>query len=269
MTIAAGFRCQDGVILAADTEMGFSGGTGKTYGSKLFELNNELGCHLTYAGSADYAKGLAYELKQSVRGKPWEAALKSLKATYQTYWDANSSNDPDAASILVSLREGKKVRLYVGRNRHFHQVRQYDALGIGSEQADAIFNPLHSPWMTIAQAGYMAIYALQKVKGLVQGCGGKTEVFEIDDDPKVLPLASFEVQDVREIEADFEFFEQQLRPLLFAFCDLSVSKSAFQAHLRRLGTALKERRAKNLRAHEEDLQVWAAAVRDIRGTEAS
>jgi hypothetical protein len=78
--------------------------------------------------------------------------------------------------------------------------------------------------MTIAQAGYMAIYALQKVKGLVQGCGGKTEIFEIDDNPKVLPLASFEVQDVREIEADFEFFEQQLRPLLFAFCDLSESE---------------------------------------------
>lgn len=266
MTIAVGFRCKDGVILAADTEMSFSGGTEKTYGSKLFELNSELGCHLTYTGSADYAKELVYELKQSVRGKPWETALKSLKATYQTYWDANSSNDPDAASILVSLREGNKVRLYAGRNRHFHQARQYEALGIGSEQADAIFNPLHSPWMTIAQAGYMAIYALQKVKGFVQGCGGKTEIFEIDDDPKVLPRSSFEVQDVREIEADFEFFDQQLRPLLFAFSDLSLSKSAFQVHLRRFGSALKERRAKNLRAHEEDLEVWAAAVRDIQGS---
>ena len=70
----------------------------------------------------------------------------------------------------------------------------------------------------------------------------------------------------KEIEADFEFFDQQLRPLLFAFSDLSLSKSAFQVHLRRFGRALKERRAKNLRAHEEDLEVWAAAVRDIKGS---
>jgi 20S proteasome alpha/beta subunit len=266
MTIAAGFRCKDGVLLAADTEISFSGGAGKTYGSKLFQLDTKLGCHLTYSGSADYAKELVYDLKQSVKGNDWEIAVEGLKTTYQTHWDANFSHDPDGASILVTLRAGKKVQLWVGRNRHFHQARQYETLGIGNEQAEAIFNPLHATWMTVAQARYMAIYALQKVKGFVQGCGGKTEIIEIDDDPDVISLATLEVQDVKEIEADFQFFDQQLRPLLLAFSDLSVNRTAFQAHLTKFGSAIKKRRAKNLKVHEKELEEWATAVREVKGT---
>src|ERR1700740_3854311 len=67
MTIAAGFYCRDGVVLAADTEITISGGAGKTYSSKMLTISPPLGCYATYAGSPDVAKELMQELRQSVR----------------------------------------------------------------------------------------------------------------------------------------------------------------------------------------------------------
>jgi len=264
MTIAAGFRCKDGVVLAADTEISVLGGTGKSYSSKMFEINSGLGSHLTYSGSPDFTKELVQELKQSVAGKPQQSALQALKETYRDYYDAQlPDSDRDTTSMLITLREGKKVHLYVARNRHFAPVRQYEALGIGSEQGEALFNPLHSQWMSTAEAKYMAIYALRRVKGFVQGCGGKTEVIEIGDKADVLSL--YEVmQEIKEIEADFDFFDQQLRPILFTFSDLWVNKSAFQARLRQFGRALKKRRAASVRAYEKDMAEWAKIVRESK-----
>lgn len=263
MTIAAGFRCRDGVVLAADTELTFSGGTGKTYGSKMFSLDGKLGCNLTYAGSADYVKELVYDLKQATQGQPWQEALKALKTTYQTYWDANLQHDQEGSvtSILVTLREGKKVHLYLGRGRHFLPVRQYEALGIGSEQAEALFNPLHSQFMTILQARYMAIYALRRVKGFVQGCGGKSEIVEVEDSSDVLSLSQFDMPDIKEIEADFDFFDQRIKPLIFAFSDTWVNKTAFQVLLREFARALKKRRTSNLRKYDRERAEWEELVK--------
>ncbi len=67
MTIAAGFYCKDGVVLAADTEITISGGAGKTYSSKMLTISSPLGCHATYAGSPDVAKELVHELSQSLQ----------------------------------------------------------------------------------------------------------------------------------------------------------------------------------------------------------
>jgi 20S proteasome alpha/beta subunit len=58
MTIIAGFRCENGVVLAADTEITLDGGTGKTYESKIFVLDSGLGCHLAYTGVSDFAAEL-------------------------------------------------------------------------------------------------------------------------------------------------------------------------------------------------------------------
>ncbi len=81
--------------------------------------------------------------------------------------------------------------------------------------------------MTIAQARYMAIYGLRIVKEFVQGCGGETEITEVENKPYRPPDLSFYFQDIEEIEEHFEFFDQQMRPLIFAFADLWVTKCSF------------------------------------------
>jgi hypothetical protein len=258
MTIAAGFLCKDGVLLAADTEITFSGGKGKTYASKIFHVSStNLNCYLTYAGSPYFAKELVHELGQALDdAPPSQSPLKTIKATYLAYLDEQFAKSPETetASVLVALREGTKVNLYLGSDRHFTQVRGYEVLGIGMEQAEALFNPLHASWMTIYEAIYMAIYALRRVKGFVQGCGGNSEILAIKDKPSFLGLVSFTSDEIKEIEEDFDFFDQHLRPLLFAVADLEVSRSSFQQRLTHFGGALKKRRAGKLRAHEREME---------------
>jgi 20S proteasome alpha/beta subunit len=57
MTVAVGLVCNNGVVLAADTEVTYVGGTGKRYESKIFPIRPEAGCYLTYTGNPDFAKG--------------------------------------------------------------------------------------------------------------------------------------------------------------------------------------------------------------------
>jgi len=107
----------------------------------------------------------------------------------------------------------------------------------------------------------MAIYALRRVKGFVQGCGGKSEIVEVDDNADVISLSQFDMPDIKEIETDFDFFDQRIKPLIFTFSDMWVNKTVFQAHLREFARALKKRRASNLRKHERERAEWEELVK--------
>jgi len=69
MTVVAGFRCTDGVLLAADSLIGFDDDSVQTYESKIFCINPELDIYLAYAGDANFAKEYVRELENATAGK--------------------------------------------------------------------------------------------------------------------------------------------------------------------------------------------------------
>jgi hypothetical protein len=101
---------------------------------------------------------------------------------------------------------------------------------------------------------YVAIYALRKVKGFVQGCGGRTEVEIIEDRFDPLDLGLSEIgRSSSEIEKDFEFLEKQLRPLVCSYPDFSnVDKRYFSGVLRVFERKLKQYRDQKVRAYEKE-----------------
>lgn len=258
MTIAAGFRCKDGIVLCADTEITLS--VGKTYESKIFYPSERLGCHLTYCGSADFAKELVGDLQRTLASTTEDTALSVIKNAYKELFDQSCDpNDVNTwTSILVTLREkvnGKdRVNLYAGRGRHFAPESRYATLGIGQDQSESLFNPLYSQDMTITQAIYMSIYALHLVKGFVPGCGGETQYTELLDDRDLISFGPLFRPQVKDVEKDLVFLSNAFRPVLLTFADLEleVETGAFHAAFREMGKRLKEYRKKRVKAFQAE-----------------
>lgn len=258
MTIIAGFRCKDGVVLTADTEITTDGGTGKTYASKIFSLAPELDCYMAYTGDTDFAEEFSDYLIQNLKGKSSQAALAYIKTAYQEFRAKHYTNAPKDektwAWILITLRQGDTIHLYRGRNRHFAEVKRYSVLGIGQDQAEAAFKSLYESWMSIRQAGYVMIYALRKVKGFVQGCGGDSEIREIPDQEDIFsfPPLPYDQHSTKDIEEDFDFFDKTMRPLVLTFADIeTTTKDDFKSLLKTFAYALTQRRAIHFKEAEK------------------
>jgi 20S proteasome alpha/beta subunit len=65
MTIAVGFRCDDGVILAADTEI--THWQSRSYESKILDISAGYhSCYLAYSGDVMFTKEITEDLKEVV-----------------------------------------------------------------------------------------------------------------------------------------------------------------------------------------------------------
>jgi Proteasome subunit len=261
-TIAAGFRCSDGVVLCADTEITLE--MGKTYQSKIFLINEALGCYLTYSGFPDFAKELADELASKTAGKHADEAVVEIKSSYRDFFQRYCKPDESMTwtSILLTLREANRVNLYIGRQQQFPSEPHYATLGIGQAQAEVVFNPLYHEWMLTDEAVYTAIYGLGIVKRFVSGCGGETEYVEVLDDAHALPFRRLLRPSSREIEQDFEAFSHYVHTTLLAFPNLEVDSRRFKELLQSLQKTLYTHRVKRLQEHEAQQRQWAKGLED-------
>ena len=275
MTIVAGFRCDDGVVLAADTEITFDNGTGKTYESKIFKINELVKCNLAYTGITDFAKEFVDHLRENItrktRDRKWwttttevfpsppialsQEVLSLIKTAYHDFWVEHYTKVPKDektwAHILVTLQHGDRVNLYRGKGRHFIKIAGYAVLGIGQDQAEAAFKRLYDSEVKVNEARYIMLYTLREIKGFVQGCGGDSEIAEIEDAAIPDFHLGQEAQTTKEIERDFDFLDSQIRPLMIAFSDSRVGKQEFRGMLGGFNQAIIKRRSVHLREYKK------------------
>lgn len=139
MTVAVGLVCNNGVVLAADTEITY-GVAGKKEESKLFQINRNCGCWLTYTGHCDFAK----ELVDRLRGKsdafsPSGSSLNLIRSEYNQMLDIQEKHPKEErsfAEFLITLRvpndwsiHGATTHLYQLRGDHCFKVDKYAAIG--------------------------------------------------------------------------------------------------------------------------------------------
>jgi 20S proteasome alpha/beta subunit len=258
MTVVAGLVCSNGVVLAADTEITHADNW-KTYESKIFPINRETGCYFAYTGTPDFAKELADRLRSKTKAKDDPDEITTvIKQEYQAMVGDQRkklASDRTSAQVLVTVRRDVrepfktkihdyKTSLYQATEGNFFEVNDYAVLGIAEAQGTAIFKPLYSRYLSVRENVYRAIYAVQKVKRWLQGVGGETEIIEIlNNDSR--PFADFGKLEIKQIEDDFDFLEEQLKPLMIALPS-TMNDAYFQATLDRFTKALQARHAKRL-----------------------
>jgi hypothetical protein len=253
MTIAAGFKCRDGVILCADSQITLN--QGKKYQAKIFGINKRAGIYLVYSGDVVFARELVDILQEALKERIGKSAVTDVKKIYKDFrrehYTKLPKDEKTTASILITAREGNRILLYYASSGHFMPVDTYEVLGIGQEYGEALFKPLYSKSLSCTEVGYIAIYGLWKVKTFVEGCGGVSHIREIPNEPGFLPKPRWLAEtDMKRIEADYEFFETAISPLIPVFPDRQTDRAEFQAQLAQAVNALKKRRTQILRGRD-------------------
>jgi 20S proteasome alpha/beta subunit len=243
MTIAVGLRCDDGVVLAADSEICLGPG-GKKYEAKFHKISGFASIYMIYAGSVDFAEELAATLRKAVQGKKGTQLIKSIRTAYGSVWREHHTEPITAqktlTDLLFTINEGSRISLFRASGNRLIPVKTYSVLGIGIEKAQAVFSTLYRTGMSSTLAGYMAIYGLGRIKGLVQGCGGGSRVWKITN--SVFDQKCLSESDVARAEEGFVFFEREFSSVMFNFPDPQVDNEHFQTILKRFATAAKRRR---------------------------
>jgi 20S proteasome alpha/beta subunit len=243
MTIAVGLRCDDGVVLAADSEICLGPG-GKKYEAKFHKISVLASVYMIYAGRVDFAEELVRTLRRSIRGKKDNQLTNSVRTAYGSVWREHHIEPVTAqktlTDLLFTINEGSRISLFRASSDRLTPVRTYSVLGIGNEKVRAVFSTLYRTGMSSTLAGYMAIYGLGRIKGLVQGCGGGSRVWKITNSDFDQTFLS--ENEVVSAEESFAFFEREFSSVMFNFPDPRVDHEHFQAILKRFASAAKRRR---------------------------
>jgi hypothetical protein len=197
MTIATGFKCVDGIVLAADGL--YTEGIAKLYGQKIFSIpsNGHYALLIAGAGGVPSLKGIVREIAKRLDARIGQRAtdfshLRSIvEGALGSYYPKHIDSAPQDArddlgvQLLIAMWvSGSGTRLFESCRTAAFEVEDYRCVGIGSHLAgylnDIFFPPGERPSVRIAEP--IAAYIVGRSKHYVQFCGGRTFVRALLDD---------------------------------------------------------------------------------------
>jgi len=196
MTIAAGFRCRDGVVLCTDSE--HTAGQSKFYDHKIFQAE-AANAVMYVAGAGDdlYIRSAAREIESEVQGKSLSfdqievAAEKAVSMIYKEHFAiAHQASDPSAPTMTLLLAaqvEGEKeARLY--RIRETGGITQVGpgVSVVGTEAAESLMRALSDLFFggysqSVYAMRYLAVHMIHRVIRSASYCGGSPQIACLTD----------------------------------------------------------------------------------------
>lgn len=212
VTIIAGFQCTDGMLLCADTEQSL-GNESKSQAHKIKVLHLE-NLKAAVGGSGDaplcefVTSGIFERLTHCKNDL--DEIEDELKAYCRKIFNENirvwrgfpKESIPDV-SFLVAIASTNGSRMFKWETNLFsplHQ-QQHSSIGVGVLQSETLMEDIRFYYPS-RQMLFFAVRMMQKVKQLVQGCGGKTEVVFLNRGGKLIWRPGvFEVDKIEHVSA--------------------------------------------------------------------
>jgi 20S proteasome alpha/beta subunit len=190
VTIVAGFRVQDGILLCSDTE--WSGGA-KVYKEKIFThpfrggvisfavSGNEANAKMVIEDCQDALaqRGTAYtaeELKVIVRG-----AVRNIQEKYVDEVPKAEKADARFDLIIGLMLESGRLQLLATRGRSVLPANDFACHGLGWYVGHPIIESAYDPNMRIKDAVIVAIRAMAAAKRQIPGVGGHSQFLVIGE----------------------------------------------------------------------------------------
>jgi len=225
VTIAAGFKFKDGILLCADREI--TEGISKFSEVKVFgeQVGSNVSLAFTLAGAMDYAEMAIQEIIAVVKS----SHLTTHAAIWGTIRDKVHDIYSESIGILPEMQRAESQfnllvavwaegshKLYVTENTAIKEVPSFRCIGIGRELAkymlirDGVYGTEQA---SLGMAEPVALRLLNHVKESVSGCGKETDVLIVGSDGVL----------TRKDQNDYEFelklveLYDQMSRVLFAF----------------------------------------------------
>lgn len=195
MTIAAGFVCLDGIILAADTQETVPGYTKNSTEKIRMWADHGLGIAITGAGDTDLIETIGPEIERAIyRGySPKQARFdnelreiirKTMHSAFLKYirpYAAFPREERPGCDLLVAVSVKNEVNdyecLFKASGTVVRKI-EYGAecVGTGLILAKSLIERFYSSFMDLDEAVLAVCYIMHHTKKWVDGCGGTTDL---------------------------------------------------------------------------------------------
>jgi hypothetical protein len=249
MTIAVGFNCSDGIVVAADSEI--STNTNRMDGQKLWcyqfprdtDQPPTLKVVLAGAGDAGYLRATADAIDRALRP---EMTLDDARDAIQAVIDkvhlrriypySTDAYLRPSIRLLIGLVTSKGRRLLSTTQMAIAPVPTAEALGIGEELAQFLIKQSSDGALDNATAVSLSIQILMHARTHVPGCGGPSNVLVLrglDDATGFVTQ-----QTITAHESFFRQFDEAIRPVFFGGVDRRLSDTEFGVRVDALAISL-------------------------------
>ena len=248
MTIGIGFRCDDGVVLCADTQITVPGIL-KHYQSKLrFHVEQHGIIASCYSGYPSLSKVMNERLDAAfVAEKP-----KNINSVKQIIEDA---------LIVLKKKHPKEMKwqeflygisFYKQKARLLHtegsiiEDTDFAVIGIGNSSLIRYlvtsFRAIGTPRTTDFAMNF-GVYSVSQAKNFIDGCGGKTEAAILKHDGELIDCSHGD--DLAEREAKLQIFEDEMSRLFQWATGPQPSETEMSILLGNMFSKIKRRRPRN------------------------
>lgn len=240
MTIAAGFRCANGIVLCCDTEY-THGDSHKTYGTKIATfVRSELGFSFALAGAGNQGfmnkvfEDYADELEERIPETQAEAIARLesvLKKLYRQHifqiprWQDAGLD----AQFLMAFRTPDGEQDFLESSLTLvSKAGQFACIGMGADVGTAIIELSAYPEMKVAEAAIASVHTLERVKITSAYCGGASAVV-IQESGGATKEKRF--RDISEIENSLRDLQAEITPLMLSWADDSLPEVEYKERL--------------------------------------
>ena len=217
MTIVAGFRVKDGVLLCADT---MYSGDMKIYQPKIFRVEtDEAKFGFALAGNEVYGKMAFQECQKAVEQCPVGERTKLrlipilrdvLQAVAENYGNVKDPHLTRFDFLIAAWFKDGGAEFYYAQPPAMLSEGTFRCLGTGAYLGYHMITSAYEPDMPVHRALILATEALAASKGHDVNCGGKSEFLLVRNDGVFSDLAHFNVAAAEECIAEYNRLSQQL-----------------------------------------------------------
>ena len=200
MTLVAGFKCHDGFVVAADTEITI--GDLRFQGHKLVSYQGRMtSCDLIMGGAGDavYIDSVCQNIRDAVAllSEPSVAAIKgeTAKAIAQIHsysifkhWQPDDPRRPHAQLVCGVQTQKREWGLFQTDRDVVSEVGDHAVAGSGAVLAEYLIERLWLPSLSTAVTVHLAAQLFREIKGKGIYVGGNTEIIGVRVRPDAEPF---------------------------------------------------------------------------------
>ena len=231
MTITAGFRVQDGILLCADTM--YTSGM-KSYATKITKLEVQAGkVAFALAGTEDCCLMLIQACQKALAkvassNLSMEQIEDVIRKTLRRLFNENELQDDDAQFLIAAWTAQEGIQLLSTRNGVVVERDTFECKGSGAYLANYLIQPAYRSDMDLREVIPLATQTLAAVKAHDEGCGGQSELIVLRTDGFLSAVAHDEIS---ASEKYIGGFEKYARRLMLDFANPQSSEDDFRKRL--------------------------------------
>jgi 20S proteasome alpha/beta subunit len=273
VTVVAGFKTTEGVVLCADTQETVGGISKRNIPKLRFEpssLHHRISRHLTgeadelavaFCGATDngpYLDMLIDEAWEAVKDATslLEACTlikQSIKDTYREYGAIYQPGQLPNTEIIYGVKMEEHSKLFYAFGPAISETDRYISGGTGSYMAEFVSSRMYDQYLSIRQSIILAAYVLFQAKEHVDGCGGDSHIAVLRNKGTSGVVSWDNVKSATKL---VEISDRKIGELLIHYADLGLTKEEFAKKTTEALEQLDSVREFEINKFRENRELW-------------